>query len=130
MKYVCAIIVFLFGLILCGVANAQYLNAKCAQGPLSKYETWREDTLRRNSNQLLERVLENGEAQAFVSAYNLTPPQSQRVADKVAIWYFPQAPWMLVVWISGDCIDNTEKIPVYVMKSLLRGVPYGPAQKI
>ena len=65
MKYACAIIVFLFGLILCGVANAQ-----CAQGLFAKYETWREDTIRRNSNQLLERVLENGEAQAFVSAYN------------------------------------------------------------
>lgn len=127
MKYVCAIIVFLFGLLLCAVASAQ---SQCAQGPLAKYETWRLDTIRRNPNQLLERVLENGEAQAFVSAYNETPPQSQRVADKVAIWYTPQAPWMLVAWITGDCIDNTEKIPVYVMKSLLRGVPYGPAQKI
>ena len=125
MKYACAIIVFLFGLILCGVTNAE-----CAQGPLAKYETWRLDTIRRNPNQLLERVLENGEAQAFVSAYNETPPQSQRVADKVAIWYFPQAPWMLVVWIRADCIDNTEKIPVQVMSSLLRGVPYVPAQKI
>jgi hypothetical protein len=125
MKYVCAIIVFLFGWLLCGVANAQCLN-----GPFAKYETWRQDTIRRNSNQLLERVLENGEAQAFVSAYNATPPQSQRVADKVAIWYFPQAPWMLVVWISGNCIDNTEKIPVQVMASLLRGVPHDPAQKI
>ena len=118
-------IVFLFGLILCGVANAQCLN-----GPFAKYETWREDTIGRNSNQLLERVLENGEAQAFISAYNETPPKSQRVADKVAIWYFPQAPWMLVVWISGDCIDNTEKIPVQVMAALLQGLPYGPAQKI
>ena len=127
MKYVCAIIVFSFAIILCAVANAQ---SKCAQGLFAKYEIWREDTIRRNSNQLLERVLENGEAQAFVSAYNATPPQSQRVADKVAIWYFPQAPWMLVVWISGNCIDNTEKIPVQVMSSLLRGVPYDPAQKI
>ena len=42
-------------------------------GLFAKYETWREDTIRRNSNQLLERVLENGEAQAFVSAYNATP---------------------------------------------------------
>ena len=127
MKYACAIIVFLFGWILCAVANAQ---SQCAQGPLAKYEIWREDTRLRNANQLLERVLENGEAQAFVSAYNETPPQSQRVADKVAIWYFPQAPWMLVVWISENCIDNTEKIPVQVMSSLLRGVPYVPAQKI
>ena len=125
MKYVCVIIAFLFGLLFCNVANAQCLN-----GPFAKYETWREDTIRRNSDQLLERVLENGEAQAFVSAYNETPPQSQRVADKVAIWYFPQAPWMLVVWIRADCIDNTEKIPVQVMASLLRGVPYNPAQKI
>ena len=125
MKYVCVIIVFLFGLILCGVANAQCLN-----GPFAKYETWREDTMRRNSNQLLERVLENGEAQAFVSAYNYTPPQSQRVADKIAIWYFPQAPWMLVVWISGNCIDNTEKIPVQVMAALLQGLPYGLKQPI
>jgi len=125
MKYVCAIIVFLFGWILCGVANAQ-----CAQGLFARYETWREDTIRRNSDQLLERVLENGEAQAFVSAYNETPPQSQRVADKVAIWYFPQAPWMLVVWISGDCIDNTEKIPVQVMAALLQGRPYGLKQPI
>ena len=120
----------MFGLILCGVANAQYLNAQCLNGPFAKYETWREDTIRRNSNQLLERVLENGEAQAFVSTYNATPPQSQRVADKVAIWYFPQAPYMVVVWITGDCIDNTEKIPVQVMAALLQGVPYGPAQKI
>jgi hypothetical protein len=37
---------------------------------------------------------------------------------------------MLVAWISGDCIDNTEKIPVQVMAALLQGVPYGPAQKI
>ena len=125
MKYVCAIIVFLFGFILCGVANAQ-----CANGPFAKYETWREDTIRRNSNQLLERVLENGEAQAFVSAYNATPPQSQRVADKVSIWYFPQAPWMLVAWITGDCIDNTEKIPVQVMAALLQGRPYGLKQPI
>ena len=125
MKYVCAIIVFLFGWILCGVANAQ-----CAQGLFARYETWREDTIRRNSDQLLERVLENGEAQAFVSAYNETPPQSQRVADKVAIWYFPQAPWMLVVWISGDCIDNTEKIPVQVMAALLQGRPYSLKQPI
>ena len=126
MKYVCAIIVFLFGLILCGVANAQ-----CLSGPLAKYEIWREDTIRRNSNQLLERVLENGEAQAFVSAYNYTSPKSQRVANKVAIWYFPQAPWMLVVWISAeDCIDNTEKVPVHAMTSLLRGVPYVATQPI
>jgi len=125
MKYVCAIIAFLFGWLLCGVANAQCLN-----GPFAKYETWRQDTIRRNSNQLLERVLENGEAQAFVSAYNATPPQSQRVADKVAIWYFPQAPWMLVVWISGNCIDNTEKIPVQVMAALLQGRPYGLKQPI
>jgi hypothetical protein len=125
MKYVCAMIVFLFGLILCGVANAQ-----CAQGPLAKYETWRLDTIRRNSNQLLERVLENGEAQAFVSAYNETPPQSQRVADKVAIWYFPQAPYMVVVWITEGCIDNTEKIPVQVMAALLQGRPYGLKQPI
>ena len=125
MKYACAIIVFLFGWLLCGVASAE-----CAQGPLAKYETWRLDTIRRNPNQLLERVLENGEAQAFVSAYNETPPQSQRVADKVAIWYFPQAPWMLVVWISGNCIDNTEKIPVQVMAALLQGRPYGLKQPI
>lgn len=123
MKYACAIIVFLFGLILCGVANAQ-----CANGPFAKYETWREDTMLRNSNQLLERVLENGEAQAFVSAYNETPPRSQRIADKVAIWYLPQASHMLVAWITKDCIDNTEKIPVQAMASLLRGVPHGPAQ--
>ena len=127
MKYVYAIIVFLFAIILCAVANAQ---SQCANGPFAKYETWREDTLRRNSDQLLERVLENGEAQAFVSTYNATPPQSQRAADKVAIWYFPQAPYMVVVWITEGCIDNTEKIPVQVMSSLLRGVPYDPAQKI
>ena len=125
MKYACAIIVFLFGLILCGVANAQ-----CKNGLFAKYEIWREDTIRRNLDQLLERVLENGEAQAFVSAYNHTPPKSQRAADKVAIWYFSQAPYMVVVWITEGCIDNTEKIPVQVMASLLRGVPYGPAQKI
>jgi|DEB0MinimDraft_6_1074348.scaffolds.fasta_scaffold263802_2 hypothetical protein len=125
MKYVCAIIVFSFGLILCGVTNAE-----CANGLFARYEIWREDTLRRNSNQLLERVLENGEAQAFVSAYNETPPQSQRVADKVAIWYTPQAPWMLVAWITGDCIDNTEKIPVQVMAALLQGRPYGLKQPI
>jgi len=125
MKYACVIIFFLFGLLLCGVANAQ-----CANGPFAKYETWREDTIRRNSDQLLERVLENGEAQAFVSTYNATPPQSQRAADKVAIWYFSQAPYMVVVWITEGCIDNTEKIPVQVMSSLLRGVPYDPAQKI
>ena len=125
MKYVCAIIVFSFGLILCGVTNAE-----CENGLFARYEIWREDTLRRNSNQLLERVLENGEAQAFVSAYNETPPQSQRVADKVAIWYTPQAPWMLVAWITGDCIDNTEKIPVQVMAALLQGRPYGLKQPI
>ena len=125
MKYVCAIIVFLFGLILCGVANAQ-----CANGPLAKYEIWREDTIRRNSNQLLERVLENGEAQAFVSAYNLSPPESQRLADKVGIWYFPQASWVLVVWITEDCIDNTEKIPTYVVYKLLQGTPYGVQKEL
>ncbi len=125
MKYVCAIIVFLFGLLLCGVASAQ-----CANGLFARYEIWREDTIQRNSNQLLERVLENGEAQAFVSAYNATPPQSQKVADKVSIWYFPQAPWMLVAWISGDCIDNTEKIPVQIMAPLLQGRPYGLKQPI
>tara|TARA_R110000822_G_scaffold168914_1_gene308949 strand:- start:765 stop:1142 length:378 start_codon:yes stop_codon:yes gene_type:complete len=125
MKYVCVMIVFLFGLLLCGVANAE-----CAQGPLAKYETWRLDTIRRNLNQLLERVLENGEAQAFISAYNETPPKSQRVADKIAIWYFPQAPYMLVVWLTKSCIDNTEKIPVQVMAALLQGRPYGLKQPI
>jgi hypothetical protein len=71
-----------------------------------------------NRNQtirLFERVLENEEAQAFVSAYNYTPPKSDKAADKIAVWYTPGSPWMLVVWIVANCIDGTEKIPLPVM---------------
>jgi hypothetical protein len=125
MKYAIVIIVFMFGLLMCSAANAM-----CKNGPLAEYEVWRQDTLNRNQTiRLFERVLENEEAQAFVSAYNYTPPKSDKAADKIAVWYAPGSPWMLVVWIADDCIDGTEKIPVPVMNSLLRGVPHVPLKE-
>jgi hypothetical protein len=125
MKYAIVIIVFMFGLLMCSAANAM-----CKSGPIAKYEVWRQDTLNRNQTiRLFERVLENEEAQAFVSAYNYTPPKSDKSAEKIAVWYAPGSPWMLVVWIADDCIDGTEKIPVPVMNSLLRGVPHVPLKE-
>ena len=125
MKYAIAIIVFVFGLLMCSAANAM-----CKSGPFADYQVWRQDTLNRNQTiRLFERVLENEEAQAFVSAYNYTPPKSDKSAEKIAVWYTPGSPWMLVVWIAADCIDGTEKIPVPVMNSLLRGVPHVPLKE-
>ena len=125
MKYAIAIIVFVFGLLMCGAANAM-----CKNGPFADYHVWRQDILNRNQTiRLFERVLENEEAQAFVSAYNYTPPRSDKSAEKIAVWYTPGSPWMLVVWIADDCIDGTEKIPVPVMNSLLRGVPHVPLKE-
>jgi len=105
-------------------------NAMCKNGPFADYQVWRQDTLNRNQTiRLFERVLEDEEAQAFVSAYNYTPPRSDKSAEKIAVWYAPGSPWMLVVWIADDCIDGTEKIPVPVMNSLLRGVPHVPLKE-
>jgi hypothetical protein len=126
-----AFMAFIFALFLCFAVQA----CQTAQ-----YSDWRADVEKRNVGvPLIESVMTGDKLMEFVSAYNESPPKSDRKADSVAVWihqgmlaahlsrqlFRGQAPTALVVWIGeGGCIDNTEVIPLIVMDKLLSGVPF------
>lgn len=135
MRYALATIFAGFILALCFAARA---DARCET---QWYPEWRADV--RNNNPgapIVENVLSEGVRLEFVAAYNASPPESDERPSEVAIWVHMRhmqahlsgqllggntAPFALVVFIDETgCIASTQKIPLFVLDKLLRGVPF------
>ena len=111
------------------------------------YPEWKADVHARNpSSPLMENYLSETQLAEFVSAYNASPPKSNKQPANVAVWVHAamvkahiekrlmpdqSAPVALVVWIdSKGCLTETEVIPLFVMEKILQGVPFnGPSRE-
>ena len=139
-KYVLFAIIILFTVLF------TFSAAKASRCETAWYPEWKEDVRLRNINEpLVENYLSDIKTLEFISAYNESPPKSNKEAKNVSVWIhmsqleiytrnmknkdgtFPNS---LVVWIDDKgCILETEIIPILVMNSLLKGVPYILNQK-
>lgn len=105
------------------------------------YPEWKQEVRDRNAGaQIMERFLTGDALMEFVSAYNESPPKSDKRAGGVAVWVHAEmlkahlerrlmggttAPTALVVWLDDKgCISETEVIPLLILDKLLQGIPF------
>lgn len=133
---ICLSLIFALFVALCSYGvNAE---ARCST---AWYPDWKLEVRERNAGaQIMERFLVGDELSEFVSAYNESPPKSDKKAGAVAVWVHAvmlkahlerrliggtTAPTALVVWLDGKgCISETEVIPLLILDKLLQGIPF------
>ena len=61
--------------------------------------------------QSIAAMLDEERSQAFIRAYNATPPPSHIEADRVWLHQYNGAPFTLVVFLQGDCATWVQQAP-------------------